>query len=303
MITKVALATCAAAPDLDPDTRSLVEPLAAIGIDATAQVWDDPAVDWAGFALTVIRCCWDYHQQRDRFLAWAASVPAVANPVGVLGWNTHKRYLAELAFAGLPVVPTTWLGPRDPVRSPTSGRWVVKPAVSLAGLDTGVYDASFPADREQLHEHVDRLHRAGRLVMLQPYQSRVDTDGETSLVYLDGRLSHAVRRSAVLHGPDDGADHRFEPPPGLTVTGTTPSRAQVELADRVLDAVPGGRDQLLYARADLVPGPDGTPLLLELELTEPQLFLRHAPGATRRMARAVAARATAARPPRLRMTR
>jgi hypothetical protein len=51
--------------------------------------------------------------------------------------------------------------------------------------------------------------------------------------------------------------------------------------------VPGGPDQLLYARIDLIPGLDGEPLLVELELTEPSLFLRTSSAAADRLADAI----------------
>ena len=103
----VALVTCAEVPDLDPDDRLLLHPLAGQGIQVTAAVWDDPAVDWASFDLVVLRSTWDYAARRDEFVAWAAAVPRLANPADVVAWNTDKRYLRELAVAGVPVVPTS----------------------------------------------------------------------------------------------------------------------------------------------------------------------------------------------------
>ena len=288
----VALATCAQVPDLDQDTRALLRPLAEAGVDVCARVWDDPRVDWARYDLTVIRSCWDYHENRDLFVAWATAVDGVANPASVVAWNTDKHYLTELAAKGIPVVPTTWLEPGRDAELPNRGRWVLKPAVSLAGLDTSVYDAGRPDQRAPMRIHADRLLAAGRAVMLQPYQAAIEREGETSLIFIEGRLSHAVRRSSALAGPDDGADHRFTPKPGQRTRPVAPEAAQVRLADRVLDLVPDS-SELLYARIDLVSDTRGTAQLMEVELTEPQLFLAHSPPATTRMARAIAARAAA----------
>jgi hypothetical protein len=70
-----------------------------------------------------------------------------------------------------------------------------------------------------------------------------------------------------------------------------PSDAERALADAVLAAVPDGLgDQLLYARVDLLPSPEG-PRLLELELAEPSLFLDHHLPAVDRLADAVLRRA------------
>lgn len=289
----VALATCAQVPDLDQDTRILLRPLAEAGVDARAEVWDDPRVDWARYDLTVIRSCWDYHENRDQFVAWATAVDGVANPASVVAWNTDKHYLTELAAQGIPVVPTTWLEPDRDAELPNGGRWVLKPAVSLAGLDTGVYDAGRPEQRAPMRTHADRLLAAGRAVMLQPYQAAIEREGETSLIFIEGRLCHAVGRSSALTGPDDGADHRFTPAPGQHIRSLVPEAAHVRLAERVLDLVPDS-SELLYARIDLVSDTHGTAQLMEVELIEPQLFLAHSPSTTTRMARAIAARAAAA---------
>src|SRR5689334_22154500 len=143
----VALVTCAALPELDPDDQLLLAPLAADGVAVEPAVWDDPAVAWDRFDLAVLRSPWDYTGRRDEFVAWAASVPRLANPAAVVAWNTDKRYLAELAGTGVPTVPTEWLAPDDPVNLPTAGEWVIKPAVGAGSLDAGRYRLGDPDDR------------------------------------------------------------------------------------------------------------------------------------------------------------
>ncbi|MDL2335376.1 MAG: hypothetical protein QFC55_05035, partial [Chloroflexota bacterium] len=108
-MTRIALATCAALPDLDPDEQLLLEPLRALGVEARAAVWDDATVDWAAFDLVVIRSTWEYASRRDEFVAWTRSVPRIVNPANVVAWNTDKHYLRDLAAAGVPVVPTDWI--------------------------------------------------------------------------------------------------------------------------------------------------------------------------------------------------
>jgi len=142
---------------------------------------------------------------------------------------------------------------------------------------------------------VRRLQAAGRVVMVQPYLVGIEDDGEMALVYLHGMFSHAVRKGPVLTGPDEGIDRRFQPQGGLNLQLRRPTTAQFTMADRVLAAVPGGRDTLLYARVDLVPDEDGNPVLMELELTEPQLYLGYDPDAADRMAAAISVRAGAER--------
>jgi hypothetical protein len=280
--SRVALVTCAELPDLEDDDRLVIPELAARGAHAEPVVWDDPAVDWAGYDLAVLRSPWDYTARRDDFVAWAARVPRLANPADIVAWNTEKTYLSALADAGVPVVPTEWVRPGDPWQPPP-GEYVVKPAVSAGSRDTGRYAAS---DAAVARAHVARLQAAGRLVMVQPYLAAVDEVGETGLLYVGGELSHAIRKGRMLSGPDSGTR-----PPGLylpeRITTRPPSDAEVEVAGKVLAAVPGGPGRLLYARVDLIPGPDGAPLLVELELTEPSLYLGWAPGAADRFAAAI----------------
>jgi glutathione synthase/RimK-type ligase-like ATP-grasp enzyme len=282
---RVALVTCAELPDLDPDDRLLLAPLADRGLRADAVVWDDPAVDWSAYDLVVLRSPWDYVGRRDAFVAWAAGVPALVNPADVVAWNTDKHYLAELAAAGLPVVPTTWVAPDDAWPVPGTGGYVIKPVVGAGSLDAGRYDLGRPDERRLAEAHVDRLRAAGRTVMIQPYLAAVDTYGETALLFARGAYSHAIRKGPMLTGPDSVEPGLYRPE---QITPRTPTEAERDVAGRVLAAVPGGADRLPYARVDLIPGPDGAPVLVELELTEPSLFLGTADGAPERFADAIA---------------
>ncbi|HEV8632517.1 MAG TPA: hypothetical protein VGV61_19540 [Thermoanaerobaculia bacterium] len=117
------------------------------------------------------------------------------NPAAVLAWNTDKRYLRELAAAGVIVVPTTFLAPGEPPVLPASTELVVKPAVSAGSNDTARYDAAGGA---AARAHVQRLHAEGRMVMVQPYQRAVDEYGETALVYFDGELSHSIEKGSIF---------------------------------------------------------------------------------------------------------
>ncbi len=299
---RIALATCSTLPDLDPDDAPLVGALAQRGVEAVPAVWDDGGVDWSSFELVVVRDTWDYAPRREAFLAWAGAVPAIANPVPVLTWNTDKRYLQDLAAAGLPIVPTIWLDPARNLTSravhtrfPATGDFVVKPTVSAGAKDTGRYDANEADERGLAIVHARDLLRAGRHVMIQPYLSTVDTAGETALVYVDGEFSHSVRKGPLLEGPYRGVEGLFKPEEMAAREATAEERA---LADRVVaalpDVVPGaGERSLLYTRVDLLQGPQGTPVVLEVELTEPSLFLSLGDGALDRFADAVARRVAA----------
>ncbi|MYW01573.1 hypothetical protein [Streptomyces sp. SID3343] len=281
---RVALATCAELPDLDPDERLLLEPLAARGIRVEPAVWDDPGVDWAAYDLVILRSVWDYPGRHREFVEWAESVPRLANPAAVVAWNTDKAYLRDLTRVGLPVVETLWLEPDSTVTLPTTGVHVVKPTVSGGSRDTARYDMGIPEKRALAAGHATNLLAAGRTVMVQPYLEAVDTAGETALIYFDGVFSHAIRKGPML---DDSPPHVEDLFKAEDISPRDPSDAELAVAARVMTEIPFG--PLLYARVDLVPAADGTPTLLELELCEPSLFLGHCPAAADRFADAIAA--------------
>lgn len=285
-MANVALVTCAELPELDDGEDLVIDPLRADGIDADIVVWDDESIDWSAYDLAIIRTVWDYPTKRDDFVEWARSVPRLANPAHVVEWNTDKRYLQQLSDLEVPVVPTIWLEPGDEIALPTAGTIVIKPAISAGSLNTGKYNFDEDGEADLAFGHVLRLRDTGSTVMVQPYLAAIDTAGETSLLYFNGSFSHSIRKGPMLTGQGaSGAglylDEKIEP--------RIPTAAEHATAQHVLDALPD-MSELLYARVDLVPGPDGLPMLIELELTEPSLFLPHSSGAARRFARAIAAR-------------
>lgn len=292
MTLRVALVTCAELPELDPDDRALLGPLRARGAVGEAAAWDDPNVDWSAPDLVVLRSTWDYTRRREEFLAWAAAVPRLLNPAPLVAWNTDKRYLLELAAAGVPVVPSVVVEPGEVVADAVGeeGRLVVKPTVGLGSLDVAVHDLRTVVGRRAALAHATRLAAAGG-ALVQPYLPGVEEAGETAVVVLGGRVSHAARKGAMLAvggRADESGLYVRE-----TITPRTPSQAELDVARAALAAVPPGLGAPAYARVDLVPGADGEPLLLELELTEPSLFLAQAPGGVERFADVLVAAAAA----------
>lgn len=271
---RVALATCAEVSEGDDEAPALREALERRGVKAEPAVWDDPAVDWASFDLVVIRSTWDYPARRGQFLDWAGSLPSVLNAPEVLRWNTDKRYLQAL---GETAVQTTFLEPGSSF-DPPSAPFVVKPSVGAGSIGA----ASYEAGDSRAQQHVAELHSAGKTVMVQPYVEAIDTDGEVALIFLGGRYSHAVRKEALLvvgSGPATGL-YLEE-----TLSATQASPLELEVAERALGAIPFRPEELLYARVDLLPGP----AVLEIELTEPSLFIGYDPDAPGRFADAITA--------------
>ena len=262
---RVALATCSYFPDGDADDAGIP---AAIGGDVAFAIWDDAAVDWSTYDLVVIRSTWDYQGRRDDYLAWAARLgDRLINPYDVIAWNTDKRYLRELADAGLPVVATELVEPGEALVAPAGVEYVVKPTVSAGSRDTARFA---PGEEERAAELVAAIHASGRTAMVQPYVASVDARGETATLWFDGAFSHAIHKSALLK---PGAAPTSEVFAAETIEPREATAAERAVGERVLAFAAerfGGPPA--YARVDLVEDADGNPMVLELELTEPSLF-------------------------------
>jgi glutathione synthase/RimK-type ligase-like ATP-grasp enzyme len=270
--TRIAIVTCdELLPNGHDDDATLVVALMSAGADVQVASWSDRAFRWGDCDLAVIRSTWDYTGRRKEFLSWLASVPRLANPAHVVAPNTDKVYLRAIAKAGLPVVPTVFAEPGEAVVLPTAGEFVVKPSVGAGSRGAGRFDADLPTDREAAVRHAAQLHADGLTVLIQPYLSAVDAVGESGLVYIDGQFSHAIRKGRMLaegarYSSNSQALYIEE-----NITARTPSAAELATGAQILSELsPDG--PLLYARVDLLPGPDG-PVLVEAELTEPSLFL------------------------------
>lgn len=282
--------SCASARDNDTDLPLIVRALGDRGIVAEIVDWDDPDTDWGRFAAAIVRSPWDYHRRYAEFLAWVGRVSQATvlhNPAEVIRWNTDKTYIAELGAAGIPVIPTTYVrGAEDLVLANDliKGDVVVKPTVSAGSNDTERHVSS-PAAAAA---HITSLVDAGKTAMVQPYQRFIDDNGETGMLYFNGVFSHAFRKGAILATGENTKN-------GLYVVEDigprTASEAERELGDAVIGHVTARFGAApLYARVDVVRGSIGAPVLMELELAEPSLFLHTDPQAPARFASAVVAR-------------
>lgn len=298
MNLRIALVTAREALELDEDMPPLRAALAEAGVTVDVPCWDDPAVDWSRFDAALLRSTWDYVDRIDEFLAWCdrcATQTRLLNPPDLVRWNTDKHYLAHLAVAGVPVVPTRFVEPGTDVaaefqaflsagesacglgRAPACSEFVVKPAVGAGSRDAARYAREEAA---RALGHVRRLTDAGRSVLLQPYLARVDADGETAVLYLGGTASHAIRKGPLLRRGAGLVEGLFAPE---DIRPREAEPAELAVAAAAYAAIPFAAPA--YARIDLIRDDRGMPVVLELELTEPSLFLAHAPGAAGRLAR------------------
>ncbi len=283
-MTRIALATYADAPALTPDDRLLIAPLERDGIKAAAAVWDAPNVSWSDFDAVIVRSCWDYHHKQQAFVDWIDRLEltgvALWNPPSVLRWNMNKTYLRQLRDLGIDIAPTVWLPAQSHTGLQTLLRergWedaVVKPVVSGSAFSTW-RTSSAKADGDQ-PLLVSMLQRSG--VMVQRFVPEIRSRGKWSLLFFDGGFSHAV-----LKRPSQ-SDYRVQREFGGSVSAAPAPASLVAWGERILDAAPG---EWLYARVDVVEA-EQRPILMELEMLEPELFLRYDPLAPVRFAKAIA---------------
>lgn len=271
-MTRVAILTPdpaeVAYPDLWPKVLArLQHALDGAGIDAVPTPWTAHMDDASGlrdYACVLPLLVWGYHHDAARWqracATWAREGIALANPARVLAWNTDKRYLRELAERGVAIPPTTFTDAlsQDAVErvfaDTGADELIVKPAVSGG------------AWRTQRLRRGDAVENApGSTMLIQPYLPTIESEGETSLLYFGGRLSHAVNKRPVA-----GEFRIQEEFGGQYALVPEPPAGALALAEQVLAAV---GEPLLYARIDMVPDADGRWLLMEAELIEPDFYL------------------------------
>jgi len=286
---RVAIATCRPLPEPDPDEELLLDALGRAGADARMLDWRDEPVDLGDFDLCVVRSTWDYYRDPAAFEAWigrADRATRLANPARAMRWNLHKGYLRELEARGVPVVPTAWVDRGagvDLARIMGDRGWtevVVKPAVSAASYRTRRFSID---EAEAGSRFLGEIATDGD-AMVQRYMRSVEgggeRDGERSLVWIDGELTHAIRKAARFGDDEERVSEALEP--------TAEERG---FAERTLRALDGLTEGLLYARVDVMRDDAGRMVLSELELIEPSLFLKQRALALQRLAFEIARRA------------
>lgn len=269
---EITLVTAADLP-AQQDTGLLAAALAQRGVQAAVVAWDEPR-DWSEVPLVVLRTPWDYFHRLEEFLAWVGRVERrtrLLNPPAVVRWNCHKSYLLHLAEQGVPILPTRLLSRASDLRTlaAETGELVVKPAVGISALGARRGRGDDPA----LVRHVEGLLAAGD-VLVQPFAPDVEVQGEVSLIYFAGAFSHAVRKRPAA------GDFRVQDDYGGTVHPYEPTASELEVAVAALAETP---EPTTYARVDLIQFA-GKPAVMELEVIEPELFLRYAPGSAERLA-------------------
>lgn len=302
---RIALLTCRHHDHIDSASEGrLMQELVRQGAVVTLAAWDDVLTpiksedgpllgEVVGADVYVLRTTWDYWDRLDRFREFLTvfsknedSSGGLHNSATTALANLDKTYLQELQSAGVPIVPTILVtkgheaAAIDQAKANNWSPLIIKPTVGAAAVGLEKFDRPDTAALDYLRELTST---GGALV--QPFLPRVVSEGETSLVYFDGHFSHAVTKVPAA------GDFRSQIDFGGVYTLVEPTEAQqgvAELALAAWEACYG--DRPLYARVDLVPGDDGQPLLGELELIEPELFLNMDDDAATIFASAILAR-------------
>jgi glutathione synthase/RimK-type ligase-like ATP-grasp enzyme len=275
----IALVTTSNLPKPDPDTGLLADELKRLGASAEIVPWDQPR-DWSAYSLVVLRSPWDYPRRMAEFLPWAEGVSErtrLCNSFAVIRWNAHKGYMLDLAAKGVPIVPTRLFRASSAVHAAElgEGEMVVKPAIGSGAREALRGRGDDPA----VAAHLRTLLAKGD-ALVQPFVPDVAVAGELSLIYFEGRFSHALRKTPAA------GDYRVQELYGGALHSHEPTTREREVAEAALACAPAAT---LYARVDLVTY-GGDPAIMELELIEPELFLRRSTEGLQRFAELLAGR-------------
>ena len=251
---------------------------AAYGATIEAVAWDDDDTDWRRFDAVLIGSTWDYQDNLERFLDRLNEIESqtmLFNPGSTVRWNCRKTYLKDLAEHGARTVPTVWLD------RPTDAD--IANAFAALGSDDLVFKRQIGANAEGQFrlKRGDPVPAMPESMMAQPFLPAIQSEGEMSLVFIDGTFSHGLIKSAA-----DG-DYRIQSSYGGREEPYAPDAEDITAATSILETL---NETPLYARIDMVRGTDGDMLLMELELVEPFLYPLQADGLGERIYDALARR-------------
>lgn len=251
---------------------------AARGMEVTDLAWDDASANWAEFDAAIIGTTWDYWDRLEEFLAALTRIEdqtKLFNPAALVAWNSRKTYLRDLEAKGAQLIPTLWID--------RCGETEAQGAFDALGAETLVFKRQVGAGAKGQH----RLNRGEPVpemphpMMVQPYLPMIETEGEFSFIFIDGDLSHALVKRA------QPGDYRIQSSYGGREEVLHPSAEDLAAAKSVLDAL---GETPLYGRVDMLRGPEGGLLLMELEVIEPYLYPVEGPELGERMAAALSGR-------------
>lgn len=257
---------------------ALKAPFAALGMSLNDLAWDDPDVDWSSFEAAIIGTTWDYWDRVDEFLSTLERIGTLTklfNSAALVRWNSRKTYLRELETRGARLIPTLWLEAAQPD--------LAAAAFDELASDDLVFKRQIGAGAADQHrlKRGDPIPEMPHAMMVQPFLKMIQDEGEISFIFIAGAFSHALVKRAAA------GDYRIQSAYGGTEHAISPSADDLAAATSVISTLD---EAPLYGRVDMLRGPDGHLLLMELELIEPYLYPLEGPGLGPRLACAVAQR-------------
>ena len=260
----------------------LAEPLAEHGWQTQTISWQADNVNWADYALVIVRSTWDYQQQPERFMQKLEEInqqTRLENPLALMQWNLDKRYLQTLQADGVPVIPTLWMEqfqPRTLLQAFDEfavDTLIIKPTVSANADDT------YRLTKESLSAYESRLQNtfSQRPHMIQPFVNAIVEEGEYSLFYFADQLSHSILKTPAKD------DFRVQEEHGGQLQSMKADERMQYIAQQALAALP---EPALYARIDMVRHA-GDWAIMEVELIEPSLYFNLDSKAPRRFVEAM----------------
>ena len=260
---KIGIATCFNIPEPDIDEALMLEYFDRRGHEVYLAAWEDSTIDWSDFDAVIVRSTWNYPLDVNAFADWIRHVDAqttLLNPASVMLGNLNKRYLIGLAERGIPTTPTHWIFPSEAasLREIVMVKSVIKPVIGCGSMDTRVFEAN------QLNQAIEWLsrHARDREFMVQPFYNSVNTVGEQSIIVIAGKPTHRIIKHPRFSGQEERVDGPFE------------VDEYNQIVQMIIEPI---RNEILYARVDLMMDDEGLWRLSELELVEPSLFFIYCP--------------------------
>lgn len=258
-------------PPFTPDDQIAVDYLRERDIQVSPIVWGTDVKELEQFDLVVMRSPWDFvddDESISKFTNWLIELEVnnikILNSVHFMKWLLDKSYLLDLERAGVPVVPSKLVQNLDLTEAYNKmGPFVLKPCVSASGKNLFLIDS---AEKAQETQPIYSELSESRQFVLQPFIKEIRTNGEWSLVFIDGIYCFAVHKkpgkdNILVQAEQGGSTNFIEPPQEV-----------IKFAQDNLSKIISGYDPL-YLRLDILQTDNGL-LLSECEGVEPELFFR-----------------------------
>ena len=253
------------------------------GFSVEITYWDNPAYDWSATKAVLFRTIWDYFERFDEFWKWLEKINTqtkLINSFDLIKWNINKHYLKDLSSWGIKTVPTYFVDKGGKIQLcdiARTNQWkdlVIKPAISASAFKTYKILANEIQGNEKLFSSLVQE----RDMLVQPYFKTIIELGEASLMVFDGKFTHAILKKA------QPGDFRVQDDFGGTVHNYTPTNQEINFAEKVFEAC---ETKPIYGRVDIVWDNNKNFYLSELEIIEPELWIRNYPKSAERIAETV----------------